>query len=306
MMDHMEVFQTLGQNMRVLYDEPMADHTTFRVGGPVDLMVIPENVEQLRQAIRLCRDASIPWYVIGNGSNLLVSDKGYRGVVIKICRNMDLIEKEEKGGRLRVRAGAGVLLATLARSVCDDGWAGFEFATGIPGTLGGGITMNAGAYGGEMSQILSGVTVFTAQGAIEEWPADRLELGYRKSRIQKEEAIALEAVMEFEKGDIGQIRETVRSLAAERRKKQPLEYPSAGSTFKRPEGYFAGKLIQDAGLKGYRVGGAQVSEKHSGFVINADHATAADIYQLMRDVGAIVYKKFGVRLEPEVRLLGEF
>lgn len=306
MMDHMEVFQTLGQNMRVLYDEPMADHTTFRVGGPADLMVIPENVEQLRQAIRLCRDASIPWYVIGNGSNLLVSDKGYRGVVIKICRNMDLIEKEEKGGRLRVRAGAGVLLATLARSVCDDGWAGFEFATGIPGTLGGGITMNAGAYGGEMSQILSGVTVFTAQGAIEEWPADRLELGYRKSRIQKEEAIALEAVMEFEKGDIGQIRETVRSLAAERRKKQPLEYPSAGSTFKRPEGYFAGKLIQDAGLKGYRVGGAQVSEKHSGFVINADHATAADIYQLMRDVGAIVYKKFGVRLEPEVRLLGEF
>ncbi len=306
MMDHMEVFQTLGQNMRVLYDEPMADHTTFRVGGPADLMVIPENVEQLRQAIRLCRDASIPWYVIGNGSNLLVSDKGYRGVVIKICRNMDLIEKEEKGGRLRVRAGAGVLLATLARSVCDDGWTGFEFATGIPGTLGGGITMNAGAYGGEMSQILSGVTVFTAQGAIEEWPADRLELGYRKSRIQKEEAIALEAVMEFEKGDIGQIRETVRSLAAERRKKQPLEYPSAGSTFKRPEGYFAGKLIQDAGLKGYRVGGAQVSEKHSGFVINADHATAADIYQLMRDVGAIVYKKFGVRLEPEVRLLGEF
>ena len=256
MMDHMEVFQTLGQNMRVLYDEPMADHTTFRVGGPADLMVIPENVEQLRQAIRLCRDASIPWYVIGNGSNLLVSDKGYRGVVIKICRNMDLIEKEEKGGRLRVRAGAGVLLATLARSVCDDGWTGFEFATGIPGTLGGGITMNAGAYGGEMSQILSGVTVFTAQGAIEEWPADRLELGYRKSRIQKEEAIALEAVMEFEKGDIGQIRETVRSLAAERRKKQPLEYPSAGSTFKRPEGYFAGKLIQDAGLKGYRVGGA--------------------------------------------------
>ncbi len=306
MMDHMEVFQTLGQNMRVLYDEPMADHTTFRVGGPADLMVIPENVEQLRQAIRLCRDASIPWYVIGNGSNLLVSDKGYRGVVIKICRNMDLIEKEEKGGRLRVRAGAGVLLATLARSVCDDEWTGFEFATGIPGTLGGGITMNAGAYGGEMSQILSGVTVFTAQGAIEEWPADRLELGYRKSRIQKEEAIALEAVMEFEKGDIGQIRETVRSLAAERRKKQPLEYPSAGSTFKRPEGYFAGKLIQDAGLKGYRVGGAQVSEKHSGFVINADHATAADIYQLMRDVGAIVYKKFGVRLEPEVRLLGEF
>ena len=306
MMDHMEVFQTLGQNMRVLYDEPMADHTTFRVGGPADLMAIPENVEQLRQAIRLCRDASIPWYVIGNGSNLLVSDKGYRGVVIKICRNMDLIEKEEKGGRLRVRAGAGVLLATLARSVCDDEWTGFEFATGIPGTLGGGITMNAGAYGGEMSQILSGVTVLTAQGAIEEWPADRLELGYRKSRIQKEEAIALEAVMEFEKGDIGQIRETVRSLAAERRKKQPLEYPSAGSTFKRPEGYFAGKLIQDAGLKGYRVGGAQVSEKHSGFVINADHATAADIYQLMRDVGAIVYKKFGVRLEPEVRLLGEF
>ena len=306
MMDHMEVFQTLGQNMRVLYDEPMADHTTFRVGGPADLMVIPENVEQLRQAIRLCRDASIPWYVIGNGSNLLVSDKGYRGVVIKICRNMDLIEKEEKDGRLRVRAGAGVLLATLARSVCDDGWTGFEFATGIPGTLGGGITMNAGAYGGEMSQILSGVTVLTAQGAIEEWPADRLELGYRKSRIQKEEAIALEAVMEFEKGDIGQIRETVRSLAAERRKKQPLEYPSAGSTFKRPEGYFAGKLIQDAGLKGYRVGGAQVSEKHSGFVINADHATAADVYQLMRDVGAIVYKKFGVRLEPEVRLLGEF
>lgn len=305
-MDHTEVFQTLGQNMRVLYDEPMADHTTFRVGGPADLMVIPENVEQLRQAIRLCRDASIPWYVIGNGSNLLVSDKGYRGVVIKICRNMDLIEKEEKDGRLRVRAGAGVLLATLARSVCDDGWTGFEFATGIPGTLGGGITMNAGAYGGEMSQILSGVTVLTAQGAIEEWPADRLELGYRKSRIQKEEAIALEAVMEFEKGDIGQIRETVRSLAAERRKKQPLEYPSAGSTFKRPEGYFAGKLIQDAGLKGYRVGGAQVSEKHSGFVINADHATAADIYQLMRDVGAIVYKKFGVRLEPEVRLLGEF
>ena len=301
-----EAFREIEQDICIKYDEPMSGHTTFRIGGPADVMAMPADVEQLKRVIDICQEYQIPWYVVGNGSNLLVSDKGYRGVVVKICRNMDYVEKEEKDGKLYVRAGAGILLAALAKSVCADGYKGFEFATGIPGTLGGAVTMNAGAYGGEMCQILCGTVVLTAEDRIETWPLEKLALGYRKSRIQTEGAIALEARMCFEKGNAQEIAERVDELARQRRQKQPLEYPSAGSTFKRPEGYFAGKLIQDAGLKGYRVGGAQISEKHSGFVINTDHASAQDVYQLMQDVDKKVYRQFGVHLEPEVRLLGEF
>ena len=207
---------------------------------------------------------------------------------------------------VRVHAGAGVMLAKLAKDVSAEGCGGFEFATGIPGTLGGAVTMNAGAYGGEMKDILKSVRAVDMEGNIREFSLEELELGYRTSRIQKEDWIVLSAEMVFEKGDAGAIMARVDELSRQRREKQPLEYPSAGSTFKRPEGYFAGKLIQDAGLKGYRVGDAMVSEKHSGFVINAGAATAEDVRRLMADVDGRVYEKFGVHLEPEVRLIGEF
>ena len=238
--------------------------------------------------------------------NLLVGDKGFRGVVFKICRNLDKTDIIEEDSVVRVHAGAGVMLAKLAKDVSAEGCGGFEFATGIPGTLGGAVTMNAGAYGGEMKDILKSVRAVDMEGNIREFSLEELELGYRTSRIQKEDWIVLSAEMVFEKGDAGAIMARVDELSRQRREKQPLEYPSAGSTFKRPEGYFAGKLIQDAGLKGYRVGDAMVSEKHSGFVINAGAATAEDVRRLMADVDGRVYEKFGVHLEPEVRLIGEF
>lgn len=232
--------------------------------------------------------------------------KAFRGVVFQVCKNLDAVETEDAPSGICVRAGAGVMLAKLAKGISARGYTGFEFATGIPGTLGGAITMNAGAYGGEMKQVLVSVRAVNVSGEILEFSLKDLELGYRTSRIQKEALIVLSAVLKFDQGDAEAISERVEELSRQRKEKQPLEYPSAGSTFKRPEGYFAGKLIQDAGLKGYRVGDAMVSEKHSGFVINAGAATASQVRQLMQDVDAIVYEKFQVHLEPEVRLIGEF
>ena len=285
----------------ILTDEPMSRHTTFRVGGPADFFVTPKAKEEVRDVIRICKEAGMPYYIIGNGSNLLVSDAGYRGVIVQIYKEMNEVKVE---GDL-VKAQAGALLSGIAAKALGAELSGFEFASGIPGTIGGACVMNAGAYGGEMKDVLESVTVLTGEGKIIELGRNELELGYRTSVIAKKGYIVLGAVLKLERGDGEKIKTYMDELKEKRVTKQPLEYPSAGSTFKRPEGYFAGKLIEDAGLRGFQVGGAQVSEKHCGFVINRDHATAADIMELMRQVQIRVKENSGVELEPEVKRLGD-
>ncbi len=290
----------------ILKDEPMSAHTTFRIGGPADYFVVPEDAAALGRGVALCRAEGVDYFITGNGSNLLVGDGGYRGVVFHICHTMDDVVYEEKGTELLVEAGAGVMLSGLARQVSSKGYTGFEYATGIPGTLGGGVTMNAGAYGGEISDNLLWAELMDETGAVLRLERDRLKLSYRHSVMMEQPLVVLRAGFSFTKGDAAAITEKVAELSRSRKEKQPLEYPSAGSTFKRPEGYFAGKLIQDCGLKGFRVGDAMVSEKHSGFVINVGHATAADVMTLIRHVQQEVDRQFCVRIEPEVRMLGEF
>lgn len=287
---------------QVKVQEPMKSHITFRVGGPADYFVMPKTKEELKGIIACCKEQEIPYYIIGNGSNLLVSDKGYAGVVVQIFKSMNDIVCD---GNI-IRAQAGALLSAVANRALEEGLTGFEFAAGIPGTLGGACVMNAGAYGGEMKDVLKEVTVLTEDGEFVTLKDYELELGYRTSVIAKRKYIVLDAEVELVRGDKAEIKERMDDLKERRIMKQPLEYPSAGSTFKRPEGYFAGKLIEDTGLRGFQVGGAQVSEKHCGFVINKDNATAADIAELMRQVSEKVEKKFGVTLEAEVKRLGEF
>lgn len=286
----------------IYLDEPMKKHTTFRVGGNADFFVTPKTKDEVRAVISLCKEEKIPYYILGNGSNLLVGDKGYRGVIIQIYKEMNAIEVN--GEAIKVQAGA--LLSRVGAAALEAELSGFEFASGIPGTMGGAVVMNAGAYGGEMKDIIKTVTVLTPDGEELVLGNEELELGYRTSIIAKKGYIVLEAVVSLEKGNREAIKARMDELKVQRTTKQPLEYPSVGSTFKRPEGHFAGKLIQDAGLRGFQVGGAQVSEKHCGFVINKDNATAADVLELMRQVSAIVKEKFGVDLEPEVKRLGEF
>lgn len=287
---------------RVKKEESMRLHTTFRVGGPADLFVSPNSVEEVRKVTALCREEGVPYYIMGNGSNLLVSDQGYRGVIIQFYKEMNDISVE---GTL-LRAQAGALLSAVANRALSESLTGFEFAAGIPGTLGGACVMNAGAYGGEMKDVLKAVTVLTQEGEVLTLSNEELELGYRTSVIARKHYIVLEAEIALSEGKKEEIQAVMDDLKERRITKQPLEYPSAGSTFKRPEGYFAGKLIQDAGLRGFQVGGAQVSEKHCGFVINKDHATAAEIAELIRQVSEKVEAQFGVKLEPEVKRLGEF
>lgn len=287
---------------RVKKEEPMRLHTTFRVGGPADLFVSPNSVEEVCKVTALCREEGVPYYIMGNGSNLLVSDQGYRGVIIQFYKEMNDISVE---GTL-LRAQAGALLSAVANRALLESLTGFEFAAGIPGTLGGACVMNAGAYGGEMKDVLKAVTVLTQEGEVLTLSNEELELGYRTSVIARKHYIVLEAEIALSEGKKEEIQAVMDDLKERRITKQPLEYPSAGSTFKRPEGYFAGKLIQDAGLRGFQVGGAQVSEKHCGFVINKDHATAAEIAELIRQVSEKVEAQFGVKLEPEVKRLGEF
>ena len=286
---------------QILKDEPMDKHTTFRAGGKVDYLVMPSNEEQVRDLVLLLKKENVPYYVMGNGSNLLVRDQGFKGVIIQIARKMNQIRVEGE----TIYAQAGALLSKIAAQALGEGLTGFEFASGIPGTLGGAVMMNAGAYGGEMKQVIVNACVLTSAGEIAVIPADLMELGYRTSVFAKNQDIILSAQLKLEYGNEVVIREYMDELKEQRVSKQPLEYPSAGSTFKRPEGYFAGKLIQDAGLRGFQVGGAQVSEKHCGFVINKDHATATDILSLMEQVSDKVEEKFGVRLEPEVKIIGE-
>lgn len=287
---------------RVFTDEPMNQHTTFKIGGPADYFLVPETGEEVGEIIKICKKTDTPYFILGNGSNLLVGDGGYRGAVIQVYRNMSAVNVEGT----TITAQAGALLSAVAAAAKNASLTGFEFAGGIPGTVGGAAVMNAGAYGGEMKDVLVEVTVMDAEGNIFAIPVEKLELGYRTSIIKKAGYIVLEAKIRLEEGDQEAIRERMKELTIQRTTKQPLEYPSAGSTFKRPEGYFAGKLVMDSGLRGYRVGGAQVSEKHCGFVINAGGATAKDVRTLMDNVRDIVYEKYGVTLEPEVKFLGEF
>lgn len=291
----------LGED-RVFTEEAMSQHTTFKIGGPADYFLMPDKGEDVGRVIKICKEKEIPYFILGNGSNLLVGDGGYRGAVIQIYRNMSSVTVEGN----EITAQAGALLSAVAAAAKNASLTGFEFAGGIPGTIGGAVVMNAGAYGGEMKDVLTEVTVMNAEGDIFTLPTEELELGYRTSIIKTAGYIVLEAKIRLKEGDSEVIRETMKDLTIRRTTKQPLEYPSAGSTFKRPEGYFAGKLIMDSGLAGYQVGGAQVSEKHCGFVINAGGATARDVRTLMDNVRDIVYKKYGVTLEPEVKFLGEF
>lgn len=299
--------ENLTSKDRVFADEPLSKHTTFQVGGPADFLVQPTE-EELPGLVAFCKENEIPYTVIGNGSNLLVSDRGIRGVVIEIGTPMaaiDIVPLQEQG-EYELRLQAGAMLIAVAKQAARESLTGLEFASGIPGNIGGALVMNAGAYGGEMKDVLESVTVLTPEGKIVTYDCTQYDGGYRSSRPMKNGDLILHATLRLKKGDAAAIQAKMDELRAKRQEKQPLEYPSAGSTFKRPEGYFAGKLIMDAGLAGYRVGGAQVSEKHCGFVINVGEATAADIWQLMQDVSLRVQEQFGVTLEPEVRLMGEF
>lgn len=287
---------------QVKKDEPMKIHTTFRVGGSASYFVTPKTEEEVAKVIEVCTQENVPYYIVGNGSNLLVGDKGFRGAIIQLYKSMGTFQVEGN----QITAQAGCSLAQIANAALDTALTGFEFAAGIPGTLGGAVVMNAGAYGGEMKDVLTSVRVMTEEGEIMELPAEELGLGYRTSIIPEKRYIVLGAVISLTEGKKEEIKAQMDDLRQKRVSKQPLEYPSAGSTFKRPEGYFAGKLIQDSGLKGFTVGGAQVSEKHSGFVINKGNATAADVMELIRQVTAKVKEDTGVTMEPEVKQIGEF
>ncbi len=297
-----ERFSNLLGNEKIRINEPMNRHTTFRIGGPADYFLLPSSSEEVKGILEICKEESLQYFILGNGSNLLVSDEGYRGVIIQLYRNYGGLTVEGT----EIRAGAGVLLSQIAAAARNESLTGFEFAGGIPGTLGGAVVMNAGAYGGELKDVLKEVVVMDREGNIFTVPVEKLAMGYRTSLVKTAGYLVLEVVISLKKGSQEEIRDTMKDLADRRISKQPLEYPSAGSTFKRPEGYFAGKLIMDAGLRGYQVGGAQVSEKHCGFVINKGNATAADVCRLMADVQAKVQEQFGVTLEPEVKFLGDF
>lgn len=282
--------------------EPMKKHTTFRVGGPAACLVELENQEQLSKIQHYLYMVEIPFVVLGNGSNVLVSDEGYPGVILQISEKMKDIRVE---GTCIV-AQAGALLSQVARAAYEHGLTGLEFSSGIPGTVGGGVVMNAGAYGGEMRHVVTKVTVVNPDGEVLELDNETMEFGYRYSIIRNQPFVVTEVTFQLKEGVQDEIKAVMDDLASRRREKQPLEYPSAGSTFKRPEGHFAGELIMNADLRGFRVGGAQVSEKHCGFVINADNATAADVMGVICEVQARVKEKFNVDLEPEVVFLGKF
>jgi UDP-N-acetylmuramate dehydrogenase len=288
------------ENGNVFLDEPMKNHTSFKVGGAVDIMVIPGNYEELQKSIKICIKESIPYLIIGNGSNLLVKDKGIRGVVIKLTAI-----NEVKVEDARIIAGSGALLSDVSEIALEHSLAGFEFACGIPGCVGGAVAMNAGAYGGQIDSVIENALIIDKKGEFQRLNKEQLELGYRSSAILKYDYSVVEASFKLERGEYGQIKEAIDDLQGKRRDKQPLEFPSAGSTFKRPEGYFAGKLIEDSGLKGVQLGGAQVSQKHSGFIINTGNATAGDVLALIAHVQKTVFDKFGVELHTEVRIIGE-
>ena len=284
----------------LLVNEPMSEHTTFEIGGPADFYVIPEDFDEVRDVIAACKDADVDYFVLGCGSDLLVSDEGYRGVIVAVADGLVGVSVEDD----EICCQAGVGLREASEMACELGLSGLEFACGIPGSVGGACFMNAGAYGGCMADALKEVRVLLPDGSVVDVPAGELDLGYRKSRIADEGWVVLSATFGLNPGDPEKIRATMDDLTHQREEKQPLELPSAGSTFRRPEGHFAGKLITDAGLKGYQSGGAAVSKKHAGFVVNVGGATAADVHAVIEHVQDEVERQFSVRLEPEVRFLG--
>lgn len=296
-----KISQYIPEN-RILRQEPMRLHTTFRVGGPAALFLELQSEQEFRDILTLLHAEEEDYFTVGNGSNLLISDTGYNGVILHPSKNFGDVRVE--GERLICESGA--TLAAIARTALEQGLTGFEFAAGIPGSLGGAIVMNAGAYDGEMKQVVEAVKLITPEGEIVTKDCEEMDFSYRHSILKEKPYLVLSVTIKLSKGDKGQIKARMEELAQKRKEKQPLEYPSAGSTFKRPEGYFAAKLIQDAGLRGLMVGGAQISEKHCGFVINKDQATAKDIYELMKRVQEQVKEKYGVMLEPEVICLGDF
>lgn len=299
--------------MKEIFDVEMSSYTSFRTGGQVRRLVIVDNEEELKDTLEsLADEDNSDYLILGNGSNTLFASKGYEGTVIKLGEGFDYVEIDSDAGV--ARSGAATLLPVFAKTVCNKGYTGLEFATGIPGSVGGAVFMNAGAYDGEIKDRLISVKVLTKKSCedetpgvwqVETLPAEELELSYRHSKLMASGDILLEATFGLKEGDYDEIQAKMKDFAERRSSKQPLEYPSAGSFFKRPEGFFAGKLVEDAGLKGYTVGGAQVSEKHAGFVINKGGATPEDIIKLKNDVTKVVKEKFGVSLEPEVRIIGE-
>lgn len=286
----------------ILENEPMCRHTTFRIGGEAECFVRISSETQLEKLIPYFNQVEVPYFILGNGSNLLVSDDGYHGVILQLGNCFNKIEVQEN--IMKVQAGA--LLSQVSKCALENGLTGLEFASGIPGTMGGGVVMNAGAYGGEMKQVVQSVTVLDNKGEIFQLDNATMEFGYRTSIIKNRHFTVLQVTLQLASGNKEEIQQKMEELAARRRAKQPLEFPCAGSTFKRPEGYFAGKLIMDAGLRGYFVGGAKVSEKHCGFVINTGKATATDVADVIKEVQERVKDKFGVSLEREIIYLGRF
>lgn len=297
-----EYMKTIVPEERILFHQPMKEYTTFRVGGEAECLVLIQQEEELAKLIPYLNQIEQDYFILGNGSNLLVGDKGYRGIILKFDGPMEQIAVEGT----HITAKAGALLSKVAVAAKDNSLTGLEFAAGIPGSIGGGVVMNAGAYDGEMKQVVESVTVMDGDGQITVLDNDTMEFGYRTSIIKSRPYIVLEVALQLEEGNREQIGARMEELTNLRRSKQPLEYPSAGSTFKRPDGYYAGKLIMDAGLRGYRIGGAQVADKHCGFVINAGGATAADIREVIEEVQERVRERFHVFLEPEVVFLGDF
>ena len=291
-----EALKSFVPEKNIHLQEPMAGHTTFRIGGPADCLLELENEEQLKNVQKYLTLVEERFFVLGNGSNLLVSDHGYSGVILQIGQRMSQIRVEG----CRIIAQAGALLSQVAKTAMEHGLTGLEFAAGIPGTVGGGVVMNAGAYDGELSQVVTQVKVVSCQGESLEFGNSTMEFGYRTSALRKNSFTVTEVTFELKEGDREKILEKMDELAKKRRSKQPLEYPSAGSVFKRPEGYFAGKLVMDAGMRGYQTGGARVSDKHCGFIINVGKATAQDVLDVICEVQERVKLRFGVDLETEV------
>lgn len=287
---------------RVLIDELMSSHTSFRIGGPADAMVLPESIAQLGELVEYFSRSNIPYTVMGNGTNLLVSDRGIRGVVVKIYDNMD--KCTVKGDMLE--AEAGMLISGAARQALQNSLTGLEFAEGIPGTIGGAVTMNAGAYNGELSMVVYQTEYMDSKGKVTVVTGDEHCFSYRSSIIQKTKGIVLKTRLKLKQGDVSRIKEQMEDFNFRRRDKQPLEWPSAGSVFKRPQGHFVGKLIDDCGLRGFGMGGAQISDKHSGFIINTGNATCEDVLNLIKHIRKTVKERYNVQLEPEIRIIGDF
>ena len=302
MNQYMEFYKLLGEfyyEEDITVDSPMSEHIYFRVGGPADILVTPVNEEQVVYTLKLCREYNVPYFILGNGSNILVKDGGISGVVIKFNK----LNKITTEGNC-VTAQSGALLKDVSKAALENNLRGFEFACGIPGSIGGAVFMNAGAYDGEMAHVIKSARVIDENCNIKNLTKEELELGYRSSIVMKKGYVVIEATVELESGEYASIKDKIDDLTNRRESKQPLEYPSAGSTFKRPEGYFAGKLIQDSGLKGFSIGGAAVSEKHSGFVINKGGATAKDVLDVIAHVQKTVKENFDVELHTEVRIIG--